>query len=217
MDLTAQSIIRNDAERTATSCYMKGFRENLRIQTSSGLPWFHRRICFTLKGPNPFNVYSPGDFSDTSEPINKNRAFMETSQGFQRLWLNQENNNATNTRNDQWELLFKGIVQVDWNDLIVAPVDTTRVSLKFDKTWTIQSGNQYGIVKERKLWHGMHKGLTYGDEETGNSKSSDHFSTTSKIGMGDYYVVDIIQPGTGGGGADLIEIQSNSTMYWHEK
>lgn len=116
-----------------------------------------------------------------------------------------------------WEVLFAGTLDKDWNDLIAAPLDTARVSVKFDKTWILQSGNERGIVRERKIWHPMKKNLVYGDEENGELMTTTMTSTTAKPGMGDYYIIDIVQPGTGGTGTDIIELQANSALYWAEK
>lgn len=191
---------------------MRGLSEHIRIQTSSGIPWFHRRICFTMKGPGPFQAGAPSDSG-----IQPYSPFLDTSNGIERLWLNLSINNQPNTFNLQLQLLFKGAVSKDWDDLILAPVDTSRVSVKFDKTWTMQSGNTNGVVRERKLWHPMNKNLVYDDDESGDVEQGSYYSVDSKAGMGDYYVVDIIQPGQGATSSDLLQITANSTLYWHEK
>lgn len=210
--LDAQSTIPNQASRTATTCYMRGLSEHLRIQTSSGIPWFHRRICFTLKGINPFQTVSSLD--TPGQPYNP---YLDTTNGIERPWMNTQINNMTNTQQSMWGLLFKGTVGKDWDDLIIAPVDSSRVGIKFDKTWCIQSGNANGVVRERKLWHSMNKNVVYDDDENGDSEYGSYYSVDSKAGMGDYYVVDVIQPGTGATSSDLLQIGANSTMYWHEK
>jgi hypothetical protein len=133
------------------------------------------------------------------------------------LWFNLDVNASPNTRNNIDGIIFKGAKGVDWNDPIVAPVDTRRVSLKYDKCITVRSGNANGAVLEKKLWHGMNKNLVYDDDETGDSESTSYSSVDSKPGMGDYYVLDIIQAGTGGTTGDAILVQANSTLYWHEK
>lgn len=210
--LDAQSTIANQSSRTATTCYMKGLSEHLRIQTSSGIPWFHRRVCFTIKGPNPFQVAS---LLDT--PTQAYTPYLDTSNGIERPWLNTQVNAMTNTLTNMWGLLYKGQNGKDWDDLITAPLDTSRISVKFDKTWTMQSGNTNGIVRERKLWHPMNHNIVYDDDESGDVETGSYFSVDSKAGMGDYYVVDIMQPGTGATSSDLLQIQAQSTMYWHEK
>ena len=212
MDLDANSVIRNPASRTASTIYAKGLAEHIRIQTSSGIPWFHRRICITTRGVNEFNTpgADPGVLA-TQQP------FTETSNGIQRLFLNTATNNAQNTLSGMLRILFKGAQNVDWTDPIIAPIDTARVTLKFDKTWTMQSGNSNGLVRERKLWHPMNKNVVYDEDETGQTQGSVYFSTESKAGMGDYYVIDVISAGAGATSTDQILLAANSTMYWHEK
>lgn len=210
--LDAQSTVANQASRTASTCYMRGLSENIRIQTSSGLPWFHRRICFTQKGLSPFN-----SIASTDTPTQAFVPYLDSTNGIERPWLNIQINNMNNTKNAMWALLFKGNVGQDWDDLIIAPLDTTRVTVKFDKTWTMQSGNNNGIVRERKLWHPMNHNLVYDDDESGDIEAASYYSTDSKAGMGDYYIVDIIQPGTGATSSDFFQIGANSTLYWHEK
>ncbi|QIJ55582.1 capsid protein [Marmot associated genomovirus 2] len=211
--LVNDSTVADIPSRTATTCYMRGFSERLRIQTSSGCPWFHRRICFTLKGNNVFNTISPLD----TTPVRDFAPYIETSNGMQRAWQNVYLNNMSNSFTAMYALLFKGALNVDWADPVVAPVDTSRVSLKFDKTWTLHSGNASGIVKERKLWHPMNKNLRYGEDENGKDETSSLLSTSSRQGMGDYYIVDLLFPGQGASATDVISISSVSSLYWHEK
>lgn len=205
---TNPNLTINVAQRTATTCFMKGFSEHLRIQTSSGLPWFHRRICFTSKN-TLFNNNPVGTTPWTN--------CLEVSSGMQRLMFNMGLNNMAGAISNFEGVIFKGLEGQDWNDSLIAPVDTSRVTLKFDKTWTIKSGNQAGTVVERKLWHPMNKNLVYDDDEAGSGETTSFYSVTSKAGMGDYYVYDIISPGIGGGAVDQCVINPNSTMYWHER
>jgi len=210
--LNSSSIVPDQAARTATTCYMRGLSEHLKFQTSTGLPWFHRRICFTIRGINAFSNYNTGD-----TPTNPAPFFADTSNGIERQFLNLSVNNAPKTINSQVELLFKGTSNRDWTDVITAPLDTTRIGVKYDKTFTISSGNANGIVREKKLWHPMNKNLVYDDEEGGAGETPSYYSTDSKLGMGDYFVVDIFQPGTGGTSSDLLKVDCTSTLYWHEK
>lgn len=215
-DLTAQGVYASvslTASRTSTTCYMRGLSENLRIQTSSGLPWFHRRICFTYKGDNPFLSQATAD----TATVQSVAPFIETSNGMQRLWLNASVNNQPNTQNERNGVIFKGAQGVDWNDAITAPLDTARITVRYDVTRTIKSGNNNGTVMERKLWHGMNKNLVYDDDESGQFETTKFTSVESKAGMGDYYVYDIVQPGIGGTSSDLVAITSSATLYWHEK
>lgn len=203
---TAQAAV-----RTATNCYMRGISENIRIQTSSGLPWFHRRICFTLKGPAMFIPNT----SDT--PIQSVIPYIDTSNGMQRLWLDQSINNMPNTIANRESLIFKGTQGIDWSEIIAAPTDPQRITVKFDHTWTIRSGNANGTVAERKLWHGMNKTLVYDDDEAGSNEVTSYISTTGRSGMGDYFIYDIIAPGSGSTAGDVILFSSSTSLYWHER
>lgn len=205
----AANVITQESARTSTTCYMRGLSEHVRIQTSSGLPWFWRRICFTIKGG--FNV--PAD----ATPTQTVRTYQDTTNGMERLWFNNDVNNTPNLKNSLAAVIFKGSQGADWNDFIVAPVDTRRITVKYDKTMTIRSGNANGTVREKKLWHPMNHNLVYDDDEAGDVETGAYVSTASKAGMGDYYVLDMIGAGTGGTTSDLILIQANSTLYWHEK
>lgn len=214
-DLTDQTgglgRIGEEATRTATLCYMRGLSEHIRIQTSSGIPWFWRRICFTYKGPELQQI------SSSDSPTSSNYEFLDTTNGLQRLGFNQNINAMPNTINNHDAIIFRGAKGVDWNDYIVAPVDNSRVSLKYDKTVTLRSGNQNGTVRECKLWHSMNKNLMYADDESGDSETTNYLSVASRIGMGDYYVLDIMQPGAGGTSSDLLQFIPTSTLYWHER
>lgn len=135
----------------------------------------------------------------------------------QRLLFNQRVNAMGNTTSAQNVVIFKGVEGTDWVDPILAPLDNNRISVKFDKTWTLKSGNQNGTVYERKLWHSMNKNLEYDDDEIGYQQGSNFYSVSSSQGMGDYYVLDIFSAGFGGSASDLLSINCTSTLYWHEK
>jgi len=202
------------AARTATTCYMRGLGEHIRIQTSSGIPWFWRRICFTFKGA-AFTQYDTRDTPILTDPINLR--YQDSSNGMQRLFANEYLNNMPNTIDGEDDVIFKGRKSIDWSDPIIAPLDTSRITVKYDKTITIKSGNDRGTVREFKLWHPMNKNLVYGDDEAGDNMTTVFRSVTSKAGMGDYYVMDVITPGSGAVTSDQLLLQSNSTLYWHEK
>lgn len=198
--------------RTATSCYMVGLSEHIKLQTTSPNPWYHRRICFTYK-QDDFRIVQPGDapavpfFVDAS-----------TTTGVQRLMYNTTPGGGVgNTISARDGIVFKGVQGIDWNDVILAPTDTTRISVKFDKTWILRSGNQNGNVYERKLYHRMNKTLVYDDDENGTSITSGSYSVGSKAGMGDYYVYDIYSPAANAQASDQLIVFANTTLYWHEK
>lgn len=203
------------AARTATTCYMKGFAENIRIETSTGNPWFHRRICFTSKNPL-FFIRNPADAAGTERNYIAAGEYVNTY-GPNRLAANMTIDTLQQTYLGQKGILFKGDEGVDWDDVITAPIDTARVDLKFDKTWVYKSGNERGILKDVKLWHPMNKNLTYDEDEFGLSQTSSSVSVYDKRGMGNYHVLDIFSQGSSGSTADRLSFRATSTMYWHEK
>lgn len=200
-------------DRTATTCYMRGLAEHIRIETTTALPWLHRRICFTVRGNTPFHNIISGDNS----PVNFNFNRAETTNGWVRTFIDLNFNNSPQTFAQQRALLFKGAEGIDWDDVLTAPVDTSRVTLFSDKTYRISSGNQSGVIRERKMWHPMNKNLTYADDESGDSMDTNIYSVTDKRGMGDYFIVDIFNPGAGGTVGDTLRMKSVSSLYWHEK
>lgn len=199
-DGTGGSVF-NTAARTASTCYMRGLKETIEIQTSTGIPWQWRRICFTIK-----NI----SISGTS---------IETSYGWQRYLynLNSGTSGDTTNYNSLLGVLFRGQSGIDWSTAQIAPVDTSRVTLKYDKTHMISSGNASGVLRKYNLWHPMNKNLVYDDDESGESTSSRIFSVGGKQGMGDYYVMDFFFPGIGASSSDSISFNPNATLYWHEK
>lgn len=222
MDMTrptggAPNSIVDQATRTSSVCFMKGLSEKIRIETSSGSPWFHRRICITSRDQN---FILPG----AADPTGIERGYyasgaIETSNGWQRLAANVqlEGTSFQDTLSIWLTLLFKGQQGKDWDDFITAPMDTNRVDVKFDKTWVYRSGNERGILKETKIWHGMNKNLYYQDDEDGASTTTFSASVTDKRGMGDYHIFDFFSQGSSGSTSDLLKIRFTSTMYWHEK
>lgn len=195
--------------RTATTCFMRGLKETIEIQTSSGLPWQWRRVCFTTK--DPANTLGTG--------LGGISGVYENSNGFQRLVYNTTSGAGadalalTTLRN----IMFKGALNVDWLDYFTAPIDTARVTLKFDKTRTIASGNASGCIKKYPCWHSMNHNLVYDDDEVGSVENANYYSVSSKAGMGDYYVVDFFQPGKGATSSDQLSFEPQATLYWHEK
>lgn len=200
------------ADRTASTCYMRGYKENVRVQTSSPLPWLWRRICFTSKGPS-FLITAAAD----TAPVQPVQPYSDTSIGMARKWFNLQVNNTPNTVAQYNAIIFKGNLNQDWNDVITAKVDTSRITVMSDVTRRITTGNNSGHFSERKLWYPMNKNLVYDDDEAGAAEVPQYVSTDAKPGMGDYFIVDYIVPGVGGTSSDVINMNCTATLYWHEK
>lgn len=202
----------DNADRQSQTCYMRGLAERVNVQTNSGLPWQWRRICFTLRKSAGWQTTLP-----TDSPTQTWQPYADSSVGMGRLWFDENLNAQPNTLEAQYSTIFKGQRNQDWNSIMTALVDTARVDLKFDKTWNIGSGNTIGTLREHKLWHPMNRNLTYNDDEQGITEFGDYFSVQDKRGMGDFYVMDIFLPASFGTNQDVLAVNSQSRLYWHEK
>lgn len=203
------NTVTSSMQRTSTTCFMRGLSERIDIQSSSALPWKWRRICFTLKDSI---LLSTGTGATLQY-----RGYLESSDGYARPWVNAQVNNDVGAQSVLQGVLFQGKQNVDWSDFIMAKVDTRRVDLKYDVTRVIQSGNDNGVFKKYSHWHGMNNNLVYNDDEDGDVTQSSNFSVTDKRGMGDYIIYDIFTAHATGSATDILKIQSESTLYWHEK
>lgn len=190
------------AIRTNTNCFMRGLKENVSLRTNSGLAWRWRRICFTMKGDTlNFGVNDP----DTSNVAR------QTSNGMMRL-VHED----LSTIDRVTQVVFRGQNQTDWVNHFIAPIDTRKINLKFDRTRVIQSNNNSGTVRYYKDWFPMNHNIYYDDEENGDKTNVNMFSVENKQGMGDYYVYDIFEP-QGGTSEDAIQFEPQARLYWHEK
>lgn len=191
--------------RTSTTPYMIGLKEAIEIQVSTGMPWQWRRICFTYKGPIGL-TYS------TTQAI-----ATETSNGYVRVVNDITGDAGGGQQYILFEKLFKGQNTVDWNDVMTAKVDNTRVTLKYDKTCTLSSGNEDGFIRKYNRWHSMRKTLVYNDDELGGGEAAQQLSTQGRAGMGDYYVLDLFRARTGSTVSDQLSFRPEATLYWHER
>lgn len=200
-DASTAALKSAEAARSATTCYMRGLSESVELNTNSGASWEWRRICFRCKIPGVVVAYN------------------DSTYGYARYWLQLTGSNSTGDTT-QWQnsrdLVFKGIWNVDYDNLMTAAVDTRQVDLSYDKTMRIGSGNVNGVLLRQKRWHGMNKNLVYADEEKGSSEGTSAFSVQDKQGMGDYHIMDLFKCQTQNAG-DSIAVSSCTTLYWHEK
>jgi len=193
----------NKATRTSSSCYMRGLKEAIEIQSSSSLPWQWRRICFTYKGLAREIVAQTG-YQDN----------LLASEGVRRV-VNEVP--VGSPRNTLYDTVFQGERDVDWVDPLVAKTDTDITTIMYDKTITLQTGNEQGMIRKVNRWHPMNRTLLYDDDERGGGVRSIAYSTQSKSSMGDYYVMDIFRPRVGSTSAQQLLFRPLATLYWHEK
>lgn len=188
--------------RTNQNIYAVGVKERIRLETAGGKGWQWRRICFTMKGD---------DITGGNNDPTSSNYFRITSDGMMRL-IHADSNSTVS------DLIFEGDQGRDWENPLQAKLDRRRVTVKYDRVRTIQSGNESGVNRFYNLWHPMRKNIVYGDEQQGEDMFHSPMSTTSKAGMGDYYIVDYFYNNLGSvSGEDDLNFQSNATFYWHEK
>jgi len=198
--------VSHQSERTAKDCYMRGLKETMTVYTSDGIPWLWRRITFTSRGNSEL-------FGATYIPA------LETSSGIQRTMVNISSALAADVTafNRLRIFMFKGEEGKDWANIFAAPLDHQRITVKSDVTTTISSGNSNGIYRKYSRWYPMNKTLVYNEDESGDTNTNSALSTTANVGMGDYYVLDLFQPGVGATGSNVLTFEPSSTLYWHER
>lgn len=203
------SDIREEASRTATTCYMVGLKEKMLLQSNSGQPWMWRRICFTSKSGSDLSHILLGN---TGAGGYSN--FIELASGFVRP-LNSINSQTV--QQNLGNLLFKGVYNVDFFDPMTAIIDTRRISVKYDKQRTINPGNAVGVQKRYNMWFPMNKNLVYDDDEAGGDESSAFVSVTDNQGMGDYWIIDFFRCNYTSTTSDQLRVETSASLYWHEK
>lgn len=197
-------VISDMAMRTQQLCYMRGLKEAINIRTNSGNAWQWRRICFTYKGNGLTTATNDTPYQYFSQKTN----------GMVRTM----NNLNTSPKGDLLlSILFRGQQNSDWLNVFNAQTDPTRVTIKYDRTRTIASGNDSGVLRTYHHWLPMNKNLMYDDDEAGDGTITRFTSTLGKVGMGDYYVVDFFQCSDGADSTDIMSILPEATLYWHEK
>lgn len=193
--------------RTSVTTYAVGVKETIRIGTNGPVGWHWRRVCFTMKGEELYTG-DREDFDLSNSPVAR-----ITSDGMKRAVLFSEG--ALQTRG----IIFKGNQNVDWTDVITAPLDTNRITPLFDRVTHIKSGNQSGSTRIVKLWHPMGKNIVYSEDQNGQDTPESFYSVTGKAGMGDYYIVDFFRSDTilGETGSSSLYFEPAATYYWHER
>lgn len=195
------------AMRTAHTCYIRGLREQWNYRTNDGATWVHRRIIFASKGLAPTLTVLPA-----TPPL----YFEGSTLGMTRMLGNSRGQAGENTL---FPILFAGRTQVDWNGALHAKVDTSRITLLYDKIFTLQSGNETAQYRNRRFWHPVNKNIVYNNDEDGDKETEDVttlFSHAGKSGLGDIIVVDIIDCAAASS-THTLTINPQATLYWHER
>lgn len=191
--------------RTSSKPFMVGLSEKVEIQVANGVPWQWRRICVTIKSGITFGGFLPDSSSY--------HAYLLDSSGYRRV----VNTVLDGLRPNFENYLFAGVKNTDWIDPMIAQVDNSRFTVMYDKTRSIASGNEDGLIRSYKLWHPMRKTLVYDEDESGGGVNSQVQSSLSRAGMGDYWVIDYFQPRTGAVSTDQLLFRPQAKLYWHER
>lgn len=205
-----------NAQRLSQTPFIRGLKETITVRTGSSNAWRWRRIVFFMKG-------LPPGVDDAADP-NLARYFTQIDDGTGYLEFQRVNTALPFAMvSEIYRFIFKGFgvnnvsaTPRDWMDPITAPIDTSRIKVAYDKVTPITSGNDTGIVRTYRRWHGVNRTLHYDDIETGGRITSGPFSTAAKMGCGDMYVVDIIV-GNSSDETDILDFLPTTTLYWHEK
>lgn len=194
------------ADRTSDVCYIRGLKETINISnyqnsasTNYAAAWKWRRIVFSAKG-----LY---------QALGTSVDYAYTSNGYVRFLADQ---NGTPFGATVSSLIFQGVSGVDWVDTMTAKADNTRLTIHYDRTRTLTPASSAKRFWNFKMWHPVNKNLNYNNEESGDGETASLRSTLGKPGIGDVYVVDILQCASGNSD-DLLAFGPEATLYWHEK
>lgn len=208
------------ASRTSTNPFIRGFKEVIQLSPNDGSAWWHRRIAFRLKGGAIFNQV-------IGIPSGVFGAQLNSTSGTSRTWrdlaniASNLNSPYTKVLDNLYDYLFQGVYTVDWNNAFTARTDNTRVTIISDKFRKITSGNASSRPSLQYNWHPVNKTLHYDDYENDVVMTTNPVSTSSKLGCGDVYVVDLfhcpVPVVATGASQSILTLSSTATLYWHEK
>jgi len=201
----------DDSSRTGDLVFMRGLREMIAIETQSSKPVEWRRICFTFKGQEILRdrvSTAVGTIYQQASPPGWMRATTHL------LGISVA---STFVYDNLETVLFRGVRNLDWWDVMTAQVDNHRVNLKYDKTRQIRSQNDEGVMRKIKLWHPMNHNMEYNADESAGGRLESVLSSNSRPSMGDYYIIDFFRFTTTATINDAISFQPESCLYWHER
>lgn len=190
------------SQRGKKDIFVRGLKEVVHIETTTNAPWQWRRIVFSVKALG--RHASADDYVAFNQPNGYMRAVRPIT-------------SPSSFRDDLEKMVFQGTSQVDWLTSMVAPVNTSNVSLHSDVTREINSGNAMGRLHTFKIWTPINKTLHYNDREDGQTSIPSRYSVDDRTGMGDLWVLDYFRSSLGSIAADVCDWRPNATLYWHEK
>nr|WIW72178.1 MAG: capsid protein [Genomoviridae sp.] len=88
-------------------------------------------------------------------------------------------------------------------------------STSFGTQWS--QTNNSGTIREYKLWHPMESNLAYREEQQGETMTESAVSVTGRVGMGNYYVIDMFRKHGNNDDQSTLTFTPEATFFWHEK
>lgn len=213
IDSTNANNMINEAQRTSTSCYMVGYKETIEIQISDGTPWQWRRIVFLARG-NVGSLLSGAnerlyqDASGNSPPL---------TDGMYRVVNAISGNRNQGSMFALFQVMFEGQNASDWTDPMTANLDRHSITVVSDRTRTLSSGNEQGMIRKYRSYIPLNKTLVYDDDEVGELTSSAYASVNTGEGMGNLYVIDFFRARYGASASAQLWFSPQGKLYWHEK
>jgi len=181
------------AERSSSIVYWRGISELVSLTVATGVSWKWRRLVFSAKG------------------LREDSASVELSNGWNRPWTPFADA-ITLAR------LFQGAQGTDFSSYLLAKPNRDLMTIHYDKTRTIRSGNASPHEHQFRQWLPLNKTMFYDDDEAGVAPPgvSNRWSAIGTKGLGDVYFLDMFDC-VDGAAADKLTIRSHTTAYWHEK
>lgn len=215
---TVDTALPSMSTREKEETFAVGLKEKLRFATDTSSPWLWRRICFSMYGTDIWNYPTAvGAYTMKLPAIDGNTV----SDGPYRIWMELDST-TTDTpervfiRGNLYNHVFRGLQNVDWSNPFTAPIDSHKVKLWSDTTTRIASSSDSGQLRILNRWHPIRKRLVYEDIEEGKSTVVAGWSTSSRMSMGDYYVIDMFI-NAGDDGTNNLSFGSDASYYWHER
>lgn len=202
----------NPAGRMSNTCYVRGFKERMDFVLAAGETVQWRRIVFAGKGLSTFQtpVTSTSDGPCDWQPSGRfnNESF--------RSMVNLNAHAKYAAVLSAISEMFVGQSGIDFLSVINAKPDRTNFQILSDRVVNVVPSTTAVYQKTYTMWHPINRSITYNYDEDGDELGvAQMYSTTSRIGLGDVYVLDMFQ---GVGSATSVhKVASQSTYYWHEK
>lgn len=210
-DLSGPGFPDDIPARGRPAIYARGFKDSIRIQTASSMPWAWRRIVFVAKGEDWFTV---DDAGTAKIALTHNL----TSNGYVRYVAKLTGSSLQSAFAAAFaRQVFAGTGGVDWLTPINAPTSSERVTILSDHTTTIKSGNDAGVLRTYQRWHPINRTIIYGDKEDGGRENTADISSLNRHSFGDVYIMDIFEPHSLSSDGDNLSYAPTGTFYWHER